>query len=448
MSTSPARSLGVAGRARGASGVGRPPVVAVIGAGIGGLTLVAALARAGVRVELYEQGRGRPSSDGGLQLAPNAVRLLHRLGLTDALRTRGVHPRAVEMRGWRDDRPHATMSLGRACRELYGVPYYTLQRTHLRQALSALVGHATIQAGRRLVQVSEQIDGAWLEFADGAVRRADVVVGADGVGSAVRHALTEGATDECPPNDRSVPTGSAVCRGLVPAARVPQLFGVPRVLVWSRPGQRCVCFPVDAGRTMSFAATMPVSARSRAGSDSAEAEAEAESWTAEGALNELRAAYDGWNPAVGALLDAADRAGRWELRDRKPLTRWSTDRLTLLGDAAQPELVCMAQSTSQAVEDAVTLARCLRGASTGMVPGALRRYEELRMPRRDAVLNANREPSAPTTRGPRGRLHRKAPVSGLDGTDQTGLLGAMDWLYGYDADREALPSASVNGPVG
>lgn len=436
MSTSSrGRSPGVTGRG-GWPPPGRPPLVAVVGAGVGGLTLVAALARMGVNVELYEQGASSSPAGAGLQLAPNAVRLLHRLGLTDALRAGGVHPRATEVRDWRDDRLHARMPLGRACRELYGVPYYTLQRGHLRQALSALVGHATIRSGRRLVHVEEQADGVRLKFADGSVRWADLVVGADGAGSVVRQALTGQASEE------AVPSGSAIYSGLVPSSRVPHLSGRPTVLVWSGPGQRCVCYPVDAGRLMSFAATVPASTSST----------ESESWTAQGDLSEVRAAYVGWNPAVSALLEAADQVSRWALRDREPLTRWSSDRLTLLGDAADPMLLFMAQGTSQAVEDAVTLARCLRGVSTATLPDALRRYGELRMPRRAAVLAAAREPTvAPTrplpSRVVRGNAAAELAARRAAAAEETAGLRALAWLYGYDADRETLPPPAAR-PAG
>lgn len=431
-------------------------MVAVVGAGVGGLTLVAALARAGVHVDLYERGvRPSPLGD-GLQLAPNAVRLLHRMGLTDALRAGGVHPRAVEARGWSDDRLRGGMPLGRACRELYGAPYYTLRRAHLSHSLTALVGRATIQTGRRLLRVVEQADGVRLEFADGAIRTADVVVGADGVDSVVRETLTgdERGMEVLPPL-----TGRAVYRGVVPSVRVPQLSRVPRVLTWDRAGQHCVCFPVDSGRTLSFAATAVLGPHALRGPDGAGGElrpAAAEPWSAEGALEELRAAYEGWNPAVGALFAAADRVGRWDLWDRPPPGRWSSDRLTLVGDAAQPALVFTAQSASQAVEDAVTLAGCLRDVPVERLPQALRRYEELRSPRRVEVLKAAQAsavpaltPAAPATPAARKRptasttapwrrrerLQRGPVEADAIGESQTDVLRAAAWLFGFDADR-------------
>jgi salicylate hydroxylase len=136
--------------------------VAVVGAGIGGLTLALALRRAGVGCTVFERGP-RPSEVGaGVQLAPNATRLLHRLGLGDALRAIAVAPGSLQMRRWDDDAPLSGVALGEECRRLYGAPYYTVHRAQLHAVLWEAVGSAGVRTGHRLVDLREDQDGVEL----------------------------------------------------------------------------------------------------------------------------------------------------------------------------------------------------------------------------------------------------------------------------------------------
>lgn len=407
----------------------------MVGAGIGGLTLAAALRRAGgVRCEVYEQ-TGRLSEVGaGLQLAPNAVRLLHRLGLAGPLRSFGVRPAATEIRRWDGGRLLSRTELGSACEELYGAPYYTVHRAQLHAALLEAAGPDTVRLGRRLTglrrgdgQVLLRFDGP-AESGGGEVRTADVVVGADGIHSAVRAHLAR---------DAPVWSGQTVYRGLVTGEALPELVDDPAVRVWMGPGQHCVCYPVSSGRAVSFAATV----RPEGPGDPPP-----ESWSAPGDPADLLRAYRGWDPAVVRLLRAASDTGvrRWALHDREPLRRWSAGRVTLLGDAAHPMLPFLAQGANQAVEDALSLAVCLTGADTATVPAALRRYEALRIPRAGAVQ-----------RGSRGSTRMMHLEDGEEQRRRDGAMAsaaalrAMSWLYAHDAEHTALhPSHPMtqNGP--
>ncbi|MCE7080573.1 FAD-dependent monooxygenase [Streptomyces sp. ST2-7A] len=396
------------------------PRVAVVGAGIGGLTLAAALARVGVPCTVFERAGEFSPVGAGLQLAPNAVRLLHRLGLAPRLRERAVRPVAREIRRWENDALLSRLPLGEECARLYGAPYLTVHRADLHEALSGVAGDR-VRRGRSVVGVESLPDGALLWFADGTGHRADAVVGADGIRSVVRGTLVR---------DAPVFSGHVVHRGLVPVERVPEAADPPRVTLWFGPGRHCVCYPVSGGRWLSFVATVPVG------------EAEPESWTTEGEPAELAAAYRGWNDTVSALFAAAARTGRWSLYDRKPLAAWSSDRVTLLGDAAHPMLPFLAQGANQAVEDALTLAVCLSRVDRAGVPEALRRYESLRLPRTTELQRDSRGTTA-ATHLPDGEAQRARDAA----LRHAGDLRSMARWYGHDAMAVAAGRPPTRRPV-
>ncbi|MCK1798564.1 FAD-dependent monooxygenase [Streptomyces sp. XM4193] len=379
--------------------------IAVVGAGVGGLTLAAALTRAGVPCTVHEQADRLSEVGAGLQLAPNAVRLLHRLGLADALGRRAVRPLSRDIRRWDDDRLLSRTVLGAECEARYGAPYTTVHRADLHAALLAVAGDS-VRTGHRLSGLAQRPDGVVLRFADGTVEEADVVVGADGIRSTVRAELTRDAPEF---------SGQFIYRGLVPAEAVPGAADEPRVRIWLGPGRHCVCYPVSGGRSLSFAATAPGDGRHE------------ESWTGTAEPGEAVAAYRGWNSTVVSLLDAAGTVGRWALHDRPTLERWSTDRITVLGDAAHPMLPFASQGANQAIEDAMALAACLVRSGSDAPAAALRRYASVRAPRTGLLQKSSRERTEAMhlPDGPRQR-ERDTGFAG------TGGLREEAWLYGYD----------------
>ena len=384
--------------------------VAVVGAGISGLTLAAALIEAGIQCQIYERAPELGEVGAGIQLSPNGTRLLHRLGAGAGLQARAVRPAAIEMRRWDTGGLLMRTALGQACADMYRGPYYCLHRADLHALLVALLPPDVIRLGTRCVAVSGTDDEAAIEFADGSVATADVVVGADGIHSVVRQALID---------DEPRFSGQAIYRGLIPAGRLPGLLDEPRVQLWLGPGQHCVCYPVSAGEMVSFVATTPAG------------DWRGESWTEEGKAADVIDAYRGWNDDVQTILAAAGAVTRWALHDRAPISRWSGQRITIVGDAAHPMLPFGAQGANQAIEDAVTLAACLDGATPSGVAAALRRYEGIRRPRTEHVQRTIQQNA---------RNHHFA-----DGEEQRARDRAMDenwglrgqaWLFGYDALEE------------
>lgn len=241
-----------------------------------------------------------------------------------------------------------------------------------------------------------------VRFAGGESVTADVLIGADGIRSAVRGTLL---------GDRPRYSGHVMYRGIVPAEAVPELVMANRVLISVGPGQHCVSYPIAGGRLVSFAATAPGGPGG------------GESWSEHGNVRELVDAYDGWHPGLHRMFASSPVVTRWALHDRDPVPRWTTDRIALIGDAAHPMLPFGAQGASMGIEDAVVLARCLAAAGAGAVAGALARFEGLRRPRIDRVhrfVTGNE------------RAHH-APSGDADRSGQWSLRERA-WLFGFDPD--------------
>lgn len=387
--------------------------VAVIGAGIGGLTLAVALASYGIPYRVFEKSRQLAEAGGGTELSPNAVRPLLRLGLGPALREHAVAIEAVEIRT-RSGELMAREALGADCERAYGAPYLTLRRAHLHAALVSLTDKDRLHLGRRVASVRESADGALLAFEDGAVSRADVAVGADGVHSAVRAACH---------GDAPAPSGLVMYRGVLPAAELPAAATDPLIRVWHGAGGHFACYPVAAGAQLSFAAlvTLPEDSGEEPG--------------------DLAHVFAGWHGLAGAIAKVAGELRPWPVFDRHPLENWSTRHVTLLGDAAHAMLPFLAQGASQAVEDAVELASCLADLPVSGIsadPGAgLARYAARRIERTSAIQRTARQAAA--------TLH--LPDSSaqpdwyalLTGCEEPPDLGP---LFAYHAGVHAVP---VNG---
>ncbi len=385
--------------------------VAIVGAGIAGLTLALALVRGGLPCRVFEQAPELGEVGAGVQLAPNATRVLHSLGLGPALRAVAVRPEAVEMRRWDDARTLGRTELGEACEQAYGAPYYALYRPDLQQCLRQALPPGVLSLDQRLDSVAERGDEVLLRFADGTGISAGLCVGADGIHSAVRGALAA---------DRPRFSGQSVYRGVVPTARVPFLLDEPKVVLWLGPERHFVHYPVAAGRLLSFAATAPAG------------DWLPESWSARADPGQLAAAYEGWHPDVARVISAAGTVSRWALHDRDADGGRRGTRIALIGDAAHPMLPFLAQGANQAVEDAAVLARCLREEAE--VSDALDRYAAARRERVARVHEISRR-NAVTLHLDDGDRQRERDA-GLSAAQR---LEEQKWLYGYDA-LEAQPA--------
>jgi salicylate hydroxylase len=386
------------------------PNIVIVGAGIGGLSTLLALRHFGIDAVCFERAPELREVGAGIQVGPNGSRVLLQLGLRDALDATGVKPVATEVRRWRDGRILGKVEAHPRTEELFGAPYYTLHRADLHGALLNAVPPGTIQLGKDCVEVQENGQTIELGFADGSSFRADVVIGADGLRSALRRAL-----EPAPPRF----AGKIACRVLVPSDEVADLASPPTVRMWLGPRQHVVSYPVSGGRLLNLAAALP------AGNE------DPESWTRQGDVQEMLDALRGWDASIQRVLSAARSTLRLPLFDRPPLTYPGRGRLTLIGDAAHPMLPFFAQGASQAIEDAWVLACCLRGVTPSALPSALRRYEAGRRTRVADVQSRSAR---------NGRLFTLPDGVGQWARDlvlRRMTLGSFSWLYGYDVLRSA-----------
>jgi salicylate hydroxylase len=394
-----------------AGGTAQSPTIAIVGGGIGGLAAAAFLHREHLNVTVYEQAPELTEIGAGLVVAPNAARLLRKLGVLDDFAARAVQLEVGwEFRRWEDGRVLSAEDLSAACERLYGEHTYTAHRADLLAVIRSVVPPDSVRLGRRCVDVMTDQQRPILRFADGETIEADIVLGADGVHSVVRSAVTEPHTT----------TGSGICafRALVPAEHAPTFARRRAQTLWIGPEHHLVHYPVSAGKFINLVAFAPA----REGS--------VESWTATATVDEFLAEFEGWDARLIDLVRAAGVIGRWALIDRPPLSRWSHGRVALLGDAAHPMFPFFAQGAAQAIEDAAVLAGCL-AAGLDEPASALLRYQTLRLSRTSQVQKVSH-----------GRSLINHLVDGPEQQQRDLAFAAADplvdngWIYSYDPDAE------------
>ena len=275
-----------------------------------------------------------------------------------------------------------------------------IHRADLLALLAGQLPPGTVRTGSRCTDFRQDAGRATAVFADGSTATADVVIGADGIHSVLQGFVVAPA--------EPVFSGVVAYRGLVP-----RLDGYPAgvMRMWVGQSRHFLVFPVRGGQLLNYVGFVPSGTSVR------------ESWSAPGDPAALAAHFAGWDPVIGEVIAAVGGPGgsgfQWGMYDRVPLPRWSSGRLTLLGDAAHPMLPHLGQGVNQALEDAVALATLLGASTTSAgVPRALAAYEGLRRDRTARVQLGSRRNGA-----------------GYDSS--ASQLTDRRWIYDYDAWAEA-----------
>ncbi len=389
------------------------PSVGVVGGGIGGLAAALSLHRAGFDVHVYEQAHSLSEVGAGIQVSPNATRVLHRLGLGDDLAATSVRPLALHQRRWDDGHTLVRTPLADAVVDAFGFAWYQTHRADLLTIRLRALPPERVHVGHRLVGLVEGGDAVEAEFENGTSIHVDALVGADGIHSTVQRILFG------PRNAHF--TGCAAYRGLVPAERLSHLDLEVTCDVWMGPGRHFVHYFVRNKQLFNFAAAV-----------------EQDSWTGESWTDKVDVAtalaeFDGWHPQVRAVIAAVDEVSILALFDRPPLERWTVGRTTLLGDACHPMLPFMAQGAAQAIEDGAVLTACLVGSSPADIPIALHRYEQLRLPRASRV-QATSAANKARFHLPDGPEQEKRDAQMATGSTDFSN-SAIAWVYDHDATK-------------
>ena len=375
--------------------------IGICGGGVGGLCAALGLRQLGHDPVVFEQAPAFLRIGADVNLTPNAVHGLDRLGVGDVLRRSAARPTHRISRTWDTGEETSRLPMSDAAEERYGAPQLTLHRADLLKALEADVPAENLRLGKQATGLSNDDGQTIIAFADGSSEAVDVVIGADGIHSAIRTALFGVDSPEF--------TGLVSYRAVIPRSRVADVPNLDAFTKWwgPTPDVQIVTFPLTHGEEIFVFATTPQEGWTQEG------------WTLPGDVVELRAAYKDFHAEARVLLDACTEVTKSALHVREPMQHWSANHATLLGDAAHPMVPFMAQGACMAIEDAVVLARSLEGATHETAPQALKVYEAARLER---TAEVQRQSLA---------------------NDWMKKQGNADWLYGYHAWEVDLPDTAA-----
>ena len=386
------------------------PMKAIIaGAGIGGLVAGLCLKNAGWQVEILEKKPSLRGGETGLQIAPNGMGILARMGLVAGLRSHAFYPESLDLRDGRTGGLRMRIRVNNPVNPAVNNPtpadYIQIQRGALIKVLSKGLG--AIRFNSALCGVEQSAESITAILQNGDRLCGDILIGADGVHSAVRRQIF--ADTEAGFLQKN-PCGA--WRAVVPIADLatpPPDSGC----IWLGRGQHAVTSRIDGGRVVNFVGITDMDA-------------------------DIKTVFADWHGSIRGVLNAAEAVDLWPLYDAKPMARWHAGRAVLLGDACHPMLPSFAQGACQTIESAWVLAGCLQAGSlqASGYDTAFTRYYTARIARVSRVQKASRRNMAMFHRTPPAGFLAGWPlaVAGLIAPNMLGRMFArrQDWLWGFN----------------
>lgn len=388
--------------------------VLIAGGGIGGLATAIALAQRGIPARVLERRSRLSEAGAGIQIGPNGVRALRRLGADRLLAASAARPSAITVRDGAGGTVLARLPLGDWIEKRHGAPYWVAHRRDLQTALlerTAELPLASITTGFAVADVEITNIGVRVRSDAGDAAEGIALVAADGQFSRLRRDhFTSTALGF---------SGKTAARTVLSAEDAAGLPDITAVGVWLAPDAHVVHYPVRAGREIAVVVIIDENWQE-------------EDWGAPADRSRLMAALEHFSPQLQTALAAAPDWRRWALLDADPLSTWSRGRVTLLGDAAHPIQPFLAQGGAMALEDALTLADCLH-ANSANAEAAFLAYENARKRRTARVVSASRRNGRIYHLSGLAALARNAVLRTLPGAR---VLASFDWLYGWTAGGE------------
>ena len=388
--------------------------IVVAGAGIGGLTTALALAQRGFRVIVLERAAKLEEAGAGLQLSPNASRILIDLGLEPLLAPHMIVPDSISIMTARTGKEIGRVPLGEAAALRYGAPYWIVRRADLQSALLARVtGHPDIdlRLGAQFEDVAVYPKGVTVVQRRGTARQQEqalALIGADGVWSSVRHQIFPEAQPQF--------TGSIAWRGTVDATQLPRGFNTQRVQLWMGTNAHLVAYPMSGGKRINVVAI--ISGKwNRPG------------WSEPGDVVEIANQFSAprWPIAARMMIGAVDGWRKWALFAVRDGGVWNKGPIALLGDASHAMLPFAAQGAGMAIEDAAVIAKCLE-SSPANPTAAFAEYARLRAPRVTRTQRTARKNGRTYHLGGPVGFARDQVIRVLGGSR---LLSQQDWIYDW-----------------
>lgn len=382
--------------------------VIIVGAGIGGLTLAHALLKQGQSVRILERASALENVGAGIQIPPNAVKVLRALGLEADVKARAFQPEAIEARMGQTGRHIFNIPLAEYAKNRWGAPYLHIHRAAYIFALANNLPDETLKLNSNVISYENIAKGVCVYLENDRQLKSQYLIGADGIRSTIREQMLG--------PDAPQFTGNMAWRVVVPTERLEDLAPNPTACAWFGPGRHGVTYRLGPeGELTNFVGVVEQDSWQEEG------------WSIPGKKADLRADFEDWHPVIKNVIDKADTFHRWALFDRAPLPRWIDGRAALLGDAAHPMLPFLAQGAAMAVEDAWVLADVIGRDDNLSV------YQSKRLGRTSKVQAASRANM--------GLFHKSSPVSKLATYGPMWAAGRlfpgvvhqrMDWLYNYD----------------
>ena len=316
----------------------------IVGGGIAGLTLALALEKKGLACLVMERNKDSLSAGAGIQLSPNASRILKSLGLENPLRDYVSRPDSTKFRNWRSGKIIHKSDLGDKAETTYGAPYWQVHRADLACVLLEAIRQKPLiefLTNCEVRKIHSEESRVFVETSLGE-KKGVGLIGADGINSTVRKEIFEN-------NEQARFTGHIAWRCLVPADRLSEVFREPVTSVWWGPKKHFVHYPVRQGAFINCVCVAEKEAWTE------------ESWTKSGNKKALNSAFTSWHPNIKELIQGTDEGElyEWGLFDRPAMSNWSKGRATLIGDACHPMLPFLAQGAAMAIEDAFILAEMI-----------------------------------------------------------------------------------------